>query len=122
MRLGPSIGDQFVVDLPREREVSHAGVVDMPNLSTAEPVDGCWWNPKPALARTTSSCLLADSGPAKHLALDHLEQFIIHGVLLSRVSPAAIGWHEAELCRSYESTVFGLYLSTVYSLQPPAYS
>ncbi len=50
VRLRPAIGDQLVVDLPREREVRHAGVVDVPELPTAEPVDGSGWNPKPALA------------------------------------------------------------------------
>lgn len=63
VRLRPTIGDRLVVDLPRERELRHAGVVEVPDLSTAEPVDGKWWNPKPALARATPSRLLADAEP-----------------------------------------------------------
>ena len=41
--LRPALGDQLVVDLPREREVRCAGVVvDVSDLPTAEPVDGGW--------------------------------------------------------------------------------
>ncbi len=36
VRLGPAIGDQLIMDLPREREVSHAGVVDVPDLPPPE--------------------------------------------------------------------------------------
>ena len=63
VRLRPSIGDQLVVNLPREREVRHAGVVYMPQRPTTELVDGGWWNPKPALARAApvSPCLLRAS-------------------------------------------------------------
>src|SRR5215212_1271344 len=77
--LGASIGDQLVVDLPREREISHAGIVDVPDLPAAEPVDGGRGNPKPALTSATASPLSADSWPAKHLVLDHLKQFVVHG-------------------------------------------
>jgi hypothetical protein len=53
VRLRPFIGDKLIVNSFREREVRHAGVVDMPNLTTAEPVDGGWRNPKAALSRAT---------------------------------------------------------------------
>ena len=55
----PSVLDQLVVDLPREHEVRHAGVVDGPYRPAAKLVDGRRWNPKPAPAAPV--CLLADS-------------------------------------------------------------
>ena len=71
VRLGPSIGDQLVADLPREREVRHAAVVDVSVVPASEPVDGGRWDPKPTLISATPSPLPADFGPAKHLVLDH---------------------------------------------------
>src|SRR5918994_1488051 len=107
VRLGSSLGDQLIVELPREGEVRHAGGVDVPDLPTAEPVDGGRWDPKSALASATSSHLLADSGPAKHLVLDNLEQFVVHVVLLLRgLLEAPVGWHAEGLRASYRSAVF----------------
>lgn len=71
VRLHSSIGDQLVVDLPRDREVCHAVKLPVPERPTAEPVDGGWRNPKPALARAAPYCLLVGAGPAKNLTLDH---------------------------------------------------
>src|SRR5215218_2455 len=51
VRLGSSIGDQLIVDLPREGEVFHAGGVDVPDLPTAEPVDGGRWDQNPPWPR-----------------------------------------------------------------------
>jgi hypothetical protein len=72
--------DQLVPNLSGERKVSQAviAVVDVADLPTAKPVDGCWWNPKPALARTSPSRLLAYSGPAQDLALDRSQKFVVH--------------------------------------------
>src|SRR5215210_9497111 len=72
--------DQGVPNLSRERKVGEAvvTVVEVPEVYAAEPVDGGWWNPIPALARATPSRLLAETGPRQDLALDRSQQFVVH--------------------------------------------
>lgn len=41
-RLRLSLGDQLVVDLPREHEVRHAGIVDVAERAAAELVGDRW--------------------------------------------------------------------------------
>jgi hypothetical protein len=55
-----ALRDQLVVDGSGERQVGHAIVVDVPDLTSPEPVDG----------DGTPVWILADAGPTKHLALD----------------------------------------------------
>ena len=59
--------DQLVPNLPRERKVGQAVVarVEVPEVPTAEPVDGGWWNSKPALARATPPLSLLTPGHPK---------------------------------------------------------
>lgn len=60
VRFRRAVRDQRVVDGSREGEVGYAIVVDVPDLTSPEPVDGdvgpVW--------------ILADTGPTEHLALD----------------------------------------------------
>ena len=71
VRLNSGIRDRLVAVLPREGEISHAGVANVPKLPTAEPVDGGWQNPKPVLVSAALHCLLADRGPREHFTLNH---------------------------------------------------
>ena len=43
------------------------------------------------------------------------------GTPLRVAAPAPLGWHGEERRRSYVSTVYSLYLRTVYSLQIPQF-
>ena len=79
--------DQLVPNLPREGKVGQpaVAVVDVPEASSGEPVDGGWWNPKPGLARATPSRLLADTGSSQNLSLDRSQQFVVHGTPPPRI-------------------------------------
>jgi len=97
--------DQLVPNLPRERKVGQAAVavVDVPEASSAEPVDGGWWNPKPGLARVTPSRLLADTGPSQNLSLDRSQQFVVHGVPPPRI--ALRPQDRTQKCRAHRAEV-----------------